>query len=98
MKRLRESYPETSHYEIINNYVDLKHKWRVLPRNNMAYENVDVCSGSSLSTVLYYTCGKKLNKNMQLSNWECRPLLPEQIAYAANDVYCLLEIWDKLGK
>ncbi|CDW52549.1 DNA pol A exo1 domain containing protein [Trichuris trichiura] len=38
-----------------------------------------------------------LDKRQRLSNWKRRPLRPEQVEYAALDVYCLLMIYQKLS-
>lgn len=40
--------------------------------------------------------GRTMNKRQRMSNWEQRPLTPEQIEYASGDVYCLLEIYAAL--
>ncbi|XP_064395233.1 exonuclease mut-7 homolog [Halichondria panicea] len=37
--------------------------------------------------------GKPLDKSQQLSDWEKRPLTPEQITYAALDAHCLLSVY-----
>uniref|UniRef100_A0A5S6QXP9 3'-5' exonuclease domain-containing protein n=1 Tax=Trichuris muris TaxID=70415 RepID=A0A5S6QXP9_TRIMR len=39
----------------------------------------------------------ELDKRQRLSNWKRRPLRPEQVEYAALDVYCLLLIYQKLS-
>lgn len=50
----------------------------------------------SLTTVCEQVLGFALCKDLQCSNWECRPLTSEQVAYAAADAYCLLVIYDTL--
>lgn len=50
--------------------------------------------GKSLSNLVQRCLGKPLDKSNQFSNWENRPLRNEQIAYAALDAYCLVEIYD----
>ncbi|MET0155341.1 MAG: hypothetical protein ABW189_04465 [Rickettsiales bacterium] len=39
------------------------------------------------------TCGKKLSKGMQFSDWRKRPLSPRQAEYAMNDVRYVCEIY-----
>lgn len=51
-------------------------------------------TGKSLSNLVHRCMGKPLDKSNQFSNWENRPLRNEQIAYAALDAYCLMEIYD----
>ena len=53
-------------------------------------------SGGGLSTLAMTVLGLPLNKTMQLSDWEERPLSDSQIAYAACDAYVLLAIWNKI--
>lgn len=59
--------------------------------------HLGVKSGGGLSTFLHATHGAILNKRMQMSDWEARPLSDEQIDYAAKDAYCLIEIYDALS-
>jgi ribonuclease D len=53
---------------------------------------------TSLAKLLDTKCGVQLNKKQQQSNWHRRPLLPEQLAYAADDVLYLFQLFDILQK
>lgn len=72
------------------------------PLSDMVLEQVkipvrkmpDDCKGLAKLTAL--VLGKKLKKAQQFSNWEARPLRPEQITYAALDVYSVLKIYERL--
>lgn len=54
--------------------------------------------GPSLSTLVHHCLGRPLDKSDQFSNWEKRPLRESQIAYAALDAFCLIQIYDVLKK
>jgi len=49
-----------------------------------------------LSKVCHFLFGKPISKDMQVSNWSRRPLLPAQIEYAALDAFILVKIKDRL--
>jgi ribonuclease D len=51
---------------------------------------------TSLAKLLEVNCGVQLNKKQQQSNWHKRPLSPEQLQYAADDVLYLFRLYDKL--
>lgn len=50
----------------------------------------------SLSGCSGYFLGRPLSKNEQMSNWDHRPLKPEQIEYAALDAHVLLVLLDAI--
>lgn len=50
--------------------------------------------GNSLSNATACVLGHPLDKRMQLSNWDERPLSHSQVVYAALDAFCLLQIVD----
>lgn len=47
----------------------------------------------SLATICAEVLGISLSKELQCSDWSCRPLTKEQKIYAAADAHCLLEIF-----
>ncbi|SCP04880.1 exonuclease, putative [Plasmodium ovale] len=51
---------------------------------------------SSLNDICEKILNKKLNKHLQLSNWNKRPLTKEQIEYASLDAYVLIQIEEML--
>ncbi|TYK11277.1 exonuclease mut-7-like protein [Cucumis melo var. makuwa] len=48
----------------------------------------------SLAAICSELLGFSLSKELQCSDWSVRPLTEEQIAYAAMDAHCLLEIFN----
>lgn len=50
-----------------------------------------------LSTYIKQALGYPLSKLQQKSDWERRPLTPQQVAYAALDAYCLLMLQDAVA-
>lgn len=53
---------------------------------------------TSLSNMLLQKCGVALNKRWQTSNWAKRPLVEDQILYAADDVIHLFGLEEELRK
>ncbi len=53
---------------------------------------------TSLGAMIQQLFGKELDKKMQKVNWERRPLEPQQLRYAANDVLYLLPMKNELEK
>jgi ribonuclease D len=50
-----------------------------------------------LGNLLHDLYGVKQNKKHQKSNWQRRPLTPEQLAYAQQDTHYLLQLRDRLA-
>ncbi|SBT79530.1 exonuclease, putative [Plasmodium malariae] len=75
-------------------------------RHNISYLESDIITNSckytnkiyfkSLSDLCKKVLQKKLNKQLQLSNWKKRPLTRDQIEYAGIDSYVLIKIEEQL--
>lgn len=79
-KRLRESFPHSRHYAEVNNVLELSSCWT---------------HSGGLSGLCAKVLHKQLDKNMQTSDWEARPLDERQQSYAALDAYVLLLLHHK---
>lgn len=75
IRRLSESFPYTEHYK---NPTSIHELSTVCPHTR------------GLSGLCVKLLNLQLDKRMQTSDWEQRPLSAEQIQYAALDSYCLL--------
>ena len=102
IQRLTESFPHQRCYSEIINFQDLLFRWKdvisfATQRGHVIPSGAGTKAGSkSLSSMTYCICGQKLDKTMQVSNWELRPLCADQLKYAATDAFCLLMISDSL--
>ncbi|CAI0397494.1 unnamed protein product [Linum tenue] len=67
----------------VYHYLQPKQPGRKLPKET-----------KSLATVCKEILGISLSKELQCSDWSCRPLTEEQKTYAATDAHCLLQIFN----
>jgi hypothetical protein len=86
IKRLRESYPSAPHYHSVSGLREIS-----LSRGTGTATG-DGGSGG-LDALCREALGLRLDKRMQRSDWEMRPLSAEQTEYAALDALVLVEIW-----
>ncbi|KAJ9174293.1 hypothetical protein P3X46_017332 [Hevea brasiliensis] len=66
----------------INHFLQHKQRERKTPKET-----------KSLASICNEVLGISLSKELQCSDWSCRPLTEEQKTYAAIDAHCLLEIF-----
>ena len=93
VKRLRESYPWLPCFRgnaPIISHVDVGMLGRLAGKVK-AHKNL------SLSKLTSAVLNMRLSKEEQMSDWGHRPLDERQIAYASNDVACLIDIFDALS-
>jgi ribonuclease D len=79
LKRLRESYPSAQHYANVANVQEIA----------AGATSADL----GLDGLCWEVLGRRVDKRMQRSDWESRPLSAEQRDYAALDALVLIEIW-----
>ncbi|TMW64406.1 hypothetical protein Poli38472_013028 [Pythium oligandrum] len=83
LKVMHQTFPERSVF---------RHLPRILELSAVLQKAFGPGFGNSLSNATRQILGKPLDKRMQLSNWDERPLSTGQRVYAALDASCLLEI------
>ncbi|ORX85445.1 hypothetical protein K493DRAFT_341784 [Basidiobolus meristosporus CBS 931.73] len=87
---LCKSYPEIEGCKLCQ-YINL-----ATPQPLLSQVTSLECNGNGLAALVKAVLKCELDKKFQISDWERRPLLQDQMLYAANDAYCLLEIADSL--
>ena len=58
----------------------------------------EVLGGHSLATLCEREFGVTMDKSQQTSNWNRRPLNPDQLRYAALDAEVLLRLYDRFTR
>nr|XP_020744187.1 exonuclease mut-7 homolog [Odocoileus virginianus texanus] len=95
LRSLGASYPALAQaVQKLQGGLDLLQAHRQMQVADRPAPAVDRAAGPrGLSLLVQQVLGKPLDKTQQLSNWDRRPLGEEQLAYAAADAYCLLEVY-----
>ncbi|TKY55979.1 Exonuclease mut-7-like [Spatholobus suberectus] len=76
-------------FDKVEPYLDIRSVYNHLQHNKKHVPK----QSKSLSTICAEVLGFTLSKELQSSDWSCRPLTEEQITYAAMDAHCLLDIF-----
>ncbi|KAI8377057.1 hypothetical protein EDC96DRAFT_571325 [Choanephora cucurbitarum] len=96
----KSSFDFSGDLDLLHSSMSSSKAWKL--RNMLDLKSIETKQGTAmiggLSGVVAEYLGCSLNKRQQLSNWEKRPLSPEQIVYASCDAYCLLDIFYVLKK
>ncbi|XP_057826445.2 uncharacterized protein LOC131038134 isoform X2 [Cryptomeria japonica] len=88
-----------SFFSMVDPYIDIGKIYNYLQNHdlwslNKGRNKMLIQQSKGLSSICEEVLGFKLSKDLQCSDWEKRPLMDEQIAYAAADAYCLIRIFD----
>eukprot|EP00803_Ostreobium_quekettii_P003285 evm.model.scf_241.7 EVM.evm.TU.scf_241.7 scf_241:68723-91161(+) len=95
LAKLSSSYPWVQAFQGVKSILDVQ----ALARLHFNANSIQVGNGGNLaglSTVARIILGKPLDKSMQVSDWEARPLCPWQLKYAAQDAHVLLLLYKAL--
>ncbi|MBN3299528.1 MUT7 Exonuclease, partial [Amia calva] len=84
--------------DLLTTHQQLQRACRGVRRWPRGIETREGPAEKGLSLLVQMVLGKPLDKTEQLSNWERRPLRASQLQYAANDAYCLLEVFHTLSE
>ena len=88
--RLAASFPHLPCFQLITNVIDLPVVKRTI------YPNYPGHHMSSLQKMVLHLLDRHLDKSQQCSDWESRPLTPEQICYATLDAAVLPVLLNKM--
>ncbi|DAZ96801.1 TPA: LOW QUALITY PROTEIN: hypothetical protein N0F65_007062 [Lagenidium giganteum] len=83
LKVLHQTFPEQPCFRMVSPFLEL---------SSAIFQLLGTSVGNSLSHVTTRLLGKPLDKRMQMSNWDDRPLSVAQLEYAALDAFCLVQI------
>ncbi|XP_027332171.1 exonuclease mut-7 homolog [Abrus precatorius] len=86
---LSSTFSSQGGFDKVEPYLDIRSVYNHLQHNNKHVPK----QIKSLSTICGEVLGFSLSKELQCSDWSCRPLSEEQITYAAMDAHCLLDIF-----
>lgn len=88
LETLSADYPASDCYRCCSNLLEVTDLFSLVESN--------VQQPVGLKRMSCYCLHATLNKKQQTSNWNRRPLTPEQVDYAALDAYVLIMIYDAL--
>ncbi|KAI8373249.1 hypothetical protein BD560DRAFT_489179 [Blakeslea trispora] len=95
---LKIAYDFSGDLDLLHSSMPSSRSWKL--KSMLDLKSIETKQGTAmiggLSGVVSEYLNCSLNKRQQLSNWEKRPLSPEQIIYASCDAYCLLDIFHVL--
>ncbi|XP_020210985.1 Werner syndrome ATP-dependent helicase homolog isoform X1 [Cajanus cajan] len=86
---LSSTFSSHGGFDKVEPYLDIKNVYNHLQHNKKHVSK----QSKSLSTICAEVLGFTLSKELQCSDWSCRPLTEEQITYAAMDAHILLDIF-----